>query len=104
MLYSIVQIDEFGEFLVFSTIICGYFVRFDFCVENNCDCVNVYPHEISHRSNVWKIRTGFSKKSYFSEFSTQIVRFMVSFIPNNATFPIFQENLIEYPEFLVYSA
>ena len=34
-----------------------------------------------------------------SDFATQIVRFEVNFILNIAIFPIFQENLIECPEF-----
>ena len=35
--------------------------------------------------------TCFPEKSDFSEFSTQIVRFMVNFILNNANFPIFRK-------------
>ena len=65
-------------------------------------CANIIP---TYNYLFLKIRTYFTEKSNFSEFSTQIVRFKVNFIPNIAIFPIFWKSLIECPyEFSVYSA
>ena len=62
------------------------------------------PHTIICRNIYLKIHTYFTEKSNFLEFSTQIVRFEVNFILNIVIFPIFWKNLIECPDFSVYSA
>ena len=82
------------------------FSHLGFVWKNACfsNCANIYPHAIICRNNLRKFVLILAKNPIFRSFLPRLLDFMVNFILNNANFPIFWKNLIEYPEFLVYSA